>query len=187
MIGVIGTLVDRFIDILIAPYNFRDMLWILTPLFLALLLIELYFARYKFEEAGWNVPYSNSLIMIFVSIDLFRILNSGGELSDITPRIALAVGVATLGVFLTASNFLHLWSREFAFGMSNHLPMNFIAYMSVVIIYSRIPLDFYTLIASFGIFVVFVLLILLIRFIVPKAIELDIEELKEREEAPTPR
>lgn len=186
MVGVLQNLVERFMDILLAPYNFSAMLWILSPLFLALILIELYFARYKFEEAGWNVPYSNSLIMIFVSIDLFRVLSVGGELTVFTPRTTLAIAVATIGVFLTASNFLHLWSREFAFGMSNHLPMNFVAYMSVVLIYSSIPLDFYTLLSSLGIFVIFVLLITFIRIVVPKAIELDEAELKEREDAPSP-
>ena len=186
MIEVLNNLIERFFDVLLAPYNVKEMLWILTPLFLAMILIELYFARYFFEEEGWNMPYSNSLILIFVSIDLFRVLNAGGELSGVNPRNALAIAVATLGIILTASNFLHMWSREFAFGVSNHLPVNFIAYMSVIIIYAKIPLDIYTLIVSVGVFLLFVLLIYFIRFIVPRAIELDEEELNERKEAPSP-
>ena len=184
---VIQALGDRFIELLYAPFTTSEMLWIITPLFLTLILVELYFARYKFEEAGWNVAYTNAIVLIFVSLDLLRFLYMRDELYTITLRNALAIIVGVLGVLFTVSNFLHLWSRELAFGISGKLPTNFIAYVSIIIIYAQIPINFITVFASLGILVLFFILIKIIRIVVPKAIELDEEELAERENAPSPR
>lgn len=179
-------IVDRFIDLVTAPINFPDMLWILTPLFLTTIFIELYFARYKFEELGWNSAYGNVLILIFVAIDLFRYLAVHNELTYISARNMLVITLTLFGIVMTVANFLHFWSKEVAFGISGKLPVNFIAFMAVLIIYSNLPIDFVTLIASVGVMAMFVLLILGMKFIIPKAIELDEDEYLERENAPQP-
>ncbi len=177
---------DRIYELLFSPFHYPDMLWIITPLFLAMILQELYFARYKFEELGWNSAYANGLVLIFVAIDLFRILYNSNELTFISQRNVLVITLTVVGIVLAVLNYLHLWNKEFAFGISSKLPTNFVVYMAVVLIYSRIPIDLYTLFASVIVLLIFILIILGIQFIVPKAIELDEDEYKESRNAPHP-
>ena len=161
-------------------------LWVLTPLFFTAIFMELYFARYKFEDMGWNSAYGNVLVLIFVAIDLFRYLHIHNELTFLTPRNILVITLTLLGIALTVSNFLHAWSKSLAYGISGHLPINFLAFIAVMLVYSGLPVDFITLVSSLGILIIFIVLILLIKYIIPKAIELDEDEYLEREKAPKP-
>ncbi len=177
---------ERFVDLLTAPFTYTDMLWTLTPLFLTAVFMELYFARYKFEDMGWNSAYGNVLVLIFVAIDLFRYLHVHNELTYLTPRNILVISLTIIGIALSVSNFLHAWSKKLAYGISGHLPINFLAFMAVLLVYSGLPIDFITFISSIGILILLAAFILLIKYIVPKAIELDEDEYLERENAPRP-
>jgi len=126
-----------------SPFHFTDMLWILIPLLFTLFLMELYFGRYKFEELGWNTAFSNTLVLIFVSLDLLRYLYNNGELIFGLKTI-LVGSVIFLGVILTFFNFFHILPKELGFTISSKFPMNFLALCSLLIIYSRVPLDFAT-------------------------------------------
>ncbi len=186
MADIVTSVIDMFLVLLTAPLDYPDMLWILTPLFLTMIFTELYFARYKFEELGWNSAYGNVLVLIFVAIDLFRFLYVNNELAFVSTRNTLVITLTILGVVMSVANFLHVWSKEVAFGISSKLPINFLAYVAVVIIYADITINLITLIASIGVLAVFILLILGMRIIIPKAIELDEDEYRERENAPVP-
>ena len=148
------------------------MIWILIPLLISLFLMEFYFKRYKKEELGWNTAFSNSLILIFVSLDLLRFLYNNHMLKYVNLENALVIAVLLLGLTLNIITFFHVIPKKTAFGLSSRLPINIIAYITVIIIYSGIIIDFYTAIAAV-IFAVLVRLILtLISLLVPESGEI---------------
>ena len=65
-------LVNRGVNIVKAPFINQDMLWMLLPLLATLILMEFYLGRYKEEDIGWSEALGNALVLVFVSIDLFR-------------------------------------------------------------------------------------------------------------------
>jgi hypothetical protein len=164
-------IVDRFVDLLLAPAQFTQMLWMAVPLVLTIFLMELYFSRYSAEELGWNSAYGNALVLLFVTVDLFRYLYNNNLLEMMSLKLALALAVAILAILLTMINFLHILPEGFAYGLSSKLPMNFIAYTALILIYSEIPIDITTLISSAGLFILFAAIILVIRSIIPKSVE----------------
>lgn len=175
-------LYQRFIEITLAPIHFKEMIWILTPLLVSLLLMEFYFDRYKNEELGWNTAFGNSLVLIFVSLDLLRFLYNHGMLDYVTLENALVIAVVLLGLTLTVMTYFHILPKEVAFGLSSRLPINIIAYLTVVIIYAGIIIDFYTAVASvfFAVFVGAVLK--LVSWLVPESGEIpELESIEENE------
>jgi hypothetical protein len=68
MIDVLTIFWQRFLEILSAPSVHQEMIWIVLPLLLIIVLMTVYFAKYKDEELGWNTALGNSFILIFVSI-----------------------------------------------------------------------------------------------------------------------
>ena len=50
----LSAVVERCIEFLTAPFVYTDMLWIILPLILTLLVMELYFGVYSSEELGWS-------------------------------------------------------------------------------------------------------------------------------------
>tara|TARA_Y100000310_G_scaffold133889_1_gene132864 strand:+ start:3598 stop:4140 length:543 start_codon:yes stop_codon:yes gene_type:complete len=165
------SLKDRFMELILAPSQYTEMLWIAIPLTLTLFLTELYFSRYKSEELGWNSAYGNALVLIFVSLDIFRYLYNNNLLETLTIKLALAFAVAIMAVLLTLVNFLHIIPEKMAYGLSSKLPMNFIAYISLILIYSSIPIDLLTIICSATFLIIISLLLIILRSIIPSKVE----------------
>ncbi len=151
---LIPLLWERFQLLLTAPLTIPDMLWIVTPLLLALLLMEFYFGRYSKEELGWNTAVGNSMILIFVALDLFRFLFGSLRESAIIYmlyrelKIIIALFVGLQGVVLLYENFFHRLPKRISFFISSALPINLTAYIAIVVIYTNIPIDLYTIAAA---------------------------------------
>ena len=144
LMDFISKLSVRFIDLTLAPFNYTDTLWMVIPVLFTLLFVELYFGRYKGEELGWNSAFANSLVLIFVSIDLVRLLYNQSGITAflyVNPKMALIIAVILEGVVLTTMTFLHALPKSVVFNFSSALPMNFIAYISILLVYTDIPID----------------------------------------------
>ena len=68
----------RFRELFLAPVHHPSMIWIVVPLLMALLLMTIYFAKYRDEELGWNTALGNSLVLIFVSVALLLSIKTSG-------------------------------------------------------------------------------------------------------------
>lgn len=124
-------------EIVSAPSQQTELLWTVLPLVAALLMMELYFGRYKTEELGWNTAVANGLLLVFVSLTLFRHLLLDREISlaiisDL--KTFLAAAVLILGVWLFIVDFFHLLPKKIAFRISSSLPINFLAYIAVILV-----------------------------------------------------
>jgi len=135
---------ERSIELFTAPYYTQEMLWILIPLVANMLLMELYFGRYTKEELGWNTAFSNSLVLIFVSIDLLRQLYYQGVLFAFEIKTALVLAIILEGIILTGLNFFHVLPKKWSFSIASKLPINIVAYFTIILIYTNIQLDLLT-------------------------------------------
>ncbi len=173
---ILPSLWERFSEIVAAPFRNPEMLWITLPLIIILLMMEFYFGRYRNEELGWNTAVGNSLVLVFVSLDLLRQVYGSAPLSAFSDvfllnitRTGIAAAVGFSGLLLFYTDFFHITPKWLAFKVSSPLAVNFVAYLSIVIIYTGIALDTYTLIAAMLLFMLLVALFAAIHFVEPKA------------------
>lgn len=127
-------------EIILAPLNHPDMIPTLLPIILGGVVLELYFGKYTEENLGWNSSVSNSVIWISTGLTLLLT-------ADITSFIGKAVSyfLIGLGLFTGYMNFFHKWSSTVAFIASSSGVVYSIAYVSVVIIKSGMPVNQLTL------------------------------------------
>lgn len=172
----VPALAERIKDIATAPAEHTEMIWILFPLIITMLLIEFYLGRYRDEELGWNTALGNSLVLVFVGIDLLRRIYGESFFSNISmntiiyfnPHALLAVAVLSTGMIMILVDFFHAIPKSLAFVMSSPLTVNLTSYLAVIFIYSNLPLDFVSAIAAIIVFMAAVLIIDLIHMIEPK-------------------
>jgi len=168
-------LIPRLSDLVSAPWQNPNMIWILAPMLITLLLMEFYFGRYSKEELGWNTAVGNALVLIFVSIDLFRHIfttNLGAITHTVfvynLKEVFIASIIGASAIWLLLVDFFHLLPKRLAFLISSSLPINLIAYLGIVVVYSNFPLDNPTLLAALILFIILHILFGLIHFIEPK-------------------
>ncbi len=168
-------LIERTKEIASAPANHPEMIWILLPLLATLLFMEFYFGRYRDEELGWNTALGNSLVLVFVGLDLLRRLYGERFFATVnlqtiiilSPAAVLAFIILGIGILMILVNFFHMLPKEFAYVMSSPLAVNLTSFLAIVIVYSNIQIDILSMIASLAIFVCSVLFIDLIHLIEP--------------------
>ena len=171
-------LYNRTIEIIIQPGINTEMIWILAPLLATLLLMELYFSRYEDEELGWNTAFGNSLVLIFISASLLKQMYlQGGLTYNIDPvQLGTISAVLLVGFILTTLDYFHVIPEEIAFGLSSRLPINFLAYAAILMVYGSLPIDFIT---AVGFVIVLILLSIALKVInnmVPKVKEIIMPE-----------
>lgn len=164
---------ERFIEIVIAPYNYPFMLWIAIPLALTAVLSGVYFGRYKFEDLGWNSAYGNSMVLFFVSMDLIRVLYVRNTLFPLSMKSSITIVLMVLSLSFIMLNFFHVLPKSWAFSITSPLPINVVAYLIVILVYSNIPLDLLTFIAAMTLAVFIVLFVKFIWFLIPEKFEED--------------
>jgi hypothetical protein len=156
---------NRFLELLTAPAYITQMIWIVLPLLLIIVLMTIYFAKYKDEELGWNTALGNSFILIFVSIDLFRTIFSDG-------RSIGAIIIASLllleGIVLLFVNFNHFLPKKIGYFLSSPLPINLTAYVAITVIYSKVAVDIFTIVAALVLFAILIVFFLGFGFISKK-------------------
>lgn len=173
---------ERVLEIVQQPAANPEMLWMLIPMLVSLFLIELYFGRYSKEELGWNSAVSNALVLFFVGMNLASWLYSNEMLVGFTLVDITIFDVALKKTFITAIviaesalllflNFFHLVTKRFSFGISSGLIINFVGAISIILVYSNVPLDIVAIPAVLLIFICLVLFFWIIRLIEPKARE----------------
>lgn len=158
---------DRGLFIIQEPLKNEELIWALIPIIATLILIELYFGRYKREEIGWNTAFGNSLILIFVSADLIKYLIRTDALWLDPIKTGIVAGLIGVGFIMTFVDFFHILPKEWAFAISSKLPTSFLAVISILFIYISIPIDYITAGALFLLLLAAYIIIIIIHHLVP--------------------
>lgn len=153
-------LMNRIWELLTAPSQNPEMLWMVMPLLIVTIIITLYFGRHPEEELGWNTAFGNSLVLIFVGIDLARYIfhfTMPGSIYNYIAHLeeSILVGVIFVeGILLLYANYLHFLPKRMAFFISSALPVNLTAYTVMCVVYTGVAMEWMTLFAAIVLFVV---------------------------------
>jgi len=152
----------RTVELALAPLYNQDMLWIAIPLLIATLFMTLYFGRYEAEELGWNTAFGNTMVFLFVAINLIKeMYKQGGSfeaLFETRLYFLMTVGLAGAGMLLMFVTYFHLIPKRLAFFLFSAPPINVSIYVAMAIVYANVPTDRLTAFAG----ATFLILILLI-------------------------
>ena len=160
----------RLSDFFIEPFTSKDMFWILIPLVFSLIIMEIYYIKYKNEELGWNTATANSFIIIFIGMDLLRYLSNHSLLIFWPGKngfsLTMLVTIVLIeGLLMFGLNFGHKWPKFIAYHLSSRLTVNMIAYISIIIVYRTLPLTLSTFVAGILFFILITIIFLFIKLI----------------------
>jgi len=154
---------QRLAEILISPLKDPAMLWEVLPLLISIIVIVLYFGRYKNEQLGWNSALTNSLILIYVGTNLLYYLYLTESLSIFSEYTLVAISVAAVGLSLAFLNYHHILPKKLSFGLASVLPTNFLAFLAIVFVHGHLEIDISSVIASLILFAIVFLIIKLVQ------------------------
>ncbi|MEW6748393.1 MAG: hypothetical protein AB1295_01655 [Candidatus Micrarchaeota archaeon] len=193
--GLAYAVQGRLIELLLAPLNNQDMLWTAIPLLIATLFMTLYFGRNRKEELGWNTAFGNTMVFLFVAINIIRTMyNYGGSWESVMSNelyFTLSLGLAGASFLLMYMTYFHLLPKGFAFFIFSAPPINVTVYVIMTLVYADVPPDHLTALAGVAFLVLILIVGTLLKFLIsiigladqgPSEIEEEAEK-EEREEA----
>ena len=163
---------QRALEIARQPILNPDIVWVMLPLIVTVILIQLYFGRYSAEKLGWNSALANSLILFFVGMNLFQWLFRNNILffaltKDVMflPKNIIAFVIVIYSLVLMVLNFFHSLPRGVAFNISSDITINYLAIVSIILVYSSIEISLLTLAAVIFLFILFWAVIKSLQFL----------------------
>lgn len=135
-------------EIALAPLNHPEILPSALPLILAGVALELYFGKHKQESLGWNSSLANAVIWIATGITLLI----SGDIENLMHQY-VSYFLIGLGVLTGYMDFYHKWPKQVAFVASSAISVYSIAYVTLVMVKTGIPVNPTTLKAA-GAFIV---------------------------------
>ncbi|MBW2986571.1 hypothetical protein KY333_04340 [Candidatus Woesearchaeota archaeon] len=161
---------QRLIEIVLAPALNPSMFWIIMPLFFTLLLMTFYFGAHKREELGYSSAVANSVVLLFVGVDLFKhvfnLTNPGHLMNFQFHPISTVICFAVIleAFTLMFASFFKSLPKQITFFFCAPVSVNLQAYLAIAIVYTNITLDWYTLLAALLLFVVVYILLKALQF-----------------------
>jgi len=189
---MIQQLYERIIDFVLITFT-TEAFWTIMPLAIATLLIIIYFGIYRDEKPDWNTHFSNSFVLLFVSIALFRHIygiNNAGEFNFVNywGKTIAAIFLLGIGMFMVRFNFEHLLPMKIAAYLNSPLTVNIFAYAVLLFVYSPLKFNWISIFALM--IIMFVLFLLLVAVKIPLARmakymqkEKELERIKSTKEA----
>ncbi|MBR9702244.1 hypothetical protein GOV13_04980 [Candidatus Pacearchaeota archaeon] len=163
-----------------------ELLWIVFPLAVATIVMLVYFERYKEERPGWNTYVANSLVLLFVSVILFKYIYSinGAGLNNFVTflsKFIVSLFILLGGVIILSLNFEHYLPEKIAMYLSSPLTLNMVAYIAILYVYSELDSSGFVILLSLLILFVLLVSVWHILRIPLKKLFVHLKRMKEKE------
>lgn len=163
MLGEIYSNIAYFFNLTLTT----QVLWVALPLAIATVVMLFYFEKYRDEMPGWNTHVSNSLVLLFVSMTMFRHLfnlDNAGAINFVyfPGKFFVSLFVLILGIIILFLNFEHFMPEKLARYVSSPLTLNLFAYTLLVFVYSEKE---FSLNIIFSLILIFVFLLAVLNVI----------------------
>jgi len=125
---------QTFLKFLYAPLLFPEMLWILAPVLVTVILMEIYFYKYPRDAMGHHKFLENSIYLIFIGADLLRYVYFNGT----SLKIYVAAQIVCIWILIGLLDFLHKLPTSIHFRLSTKVLITYSAHIAIILIYSDI-------------------------------------------------
>jgi len=175
MADFIAEVVARLFELIQAPLIDQHMLWAAIPLVVATLFMTLYFGKYSKEQLGWNTAFGNTMVFLFVSINLIQYMyysEGAGSWDNVFSRpfyLTITIGLTAAAIILMLITYYHLLPKNIAFFLFSAPPVNVSIYVLMAIVYAQVPANIVTLTAAIIFFAIIFFILKGIQFLESRA------------------
>ncbi|PIN74716.1 hypothetical protein COV18_05850 [Candidatus Woesearchaeota archaeon CG10_big_fil_rev_8_21_14_0_10_37_12] len=151
-------ILEQLFILINAPRLAPELWWVAAPLLFTLLVMSFYFGLYKKEELGWNTALGNTIVLLFVGIDLLRTLYHYTRPASFenflffweTLLLVCIILIEALLLFYFA--FTHALPKHIMFFLASPLPVNVQAYVIACVVYLQLNSTWFLLFAAIVLF-----------------------------------
>ena len=166
--ALINEMLAGFADIFKAPFKSLEALWVLIPLIIMWVVLEIYFARYKKEELGWNTALANGITLGWLTLSGMRAIfevKSG----DFWLRFIANIIILFYAGLIIYFSFTHRISQKWNFALADPTPVYFLGIFSVMWGFGTLDINKYVLLDLIILFALLNIILFIFRHLVKES------------------
>ena len=171
MENIAQNLISGFNEILSAFTKDPSIWWLIAPVVLFWVIIEIYFGRYKNERLGWNTALGNGLSMFWIVVISLKALfdkNLGLYSND---KLFFIIFIAVYSFFIILISFTHRIKESLFFLIASPTIVYFLSLVAILWINNLLLIDLWITIDLVILYILVLIAEFLLRKIVPAASE----------------
>ncbi|PLW80081.1 hypothetical protein C0585_04145 [Candidatus Woesearchaeota archaeon] len=165
-----------FLEIFKSPAKDWSVFWLLAPIFLFWIILEIYFDKHKKEALGWNTALGNGLSLFWVTISCLKFIFALMMSHDITTsfgtevfwRMVAIFFIFTYSIFIIWVSFKHNIKDKYFYPIASPTPIYYLSAVIVLLAYGVLNFSWIIIFDLFILYWVILGLELLIRRYVPE-------------------
>ena len=162
----LDAMLEGFGHIFSAPFTEFSVLWLIIPLFLLWLVLEVYFDIHRGEKLGWNTALGNGITLFWITADVMRALFERSP-ADFWARFGITMAVLLYAIMIIYFSFTHKISEKWDYPLSSPTPIYFIAGVTILWGYGVLKVDGIVALDILILFFAVLLLKQILRWIIP--------------------
>jgi len=164
----LDSMLHGFTEIFTSPFENLEILWILIPLFILWTVLEIYFAKHKTEELGWNTALANGITLGWLTLEGMR------GLWKLKPdffwfRFIANMVILSYAAVLMYGSFTHKLSQRWNFILASPTPVYFLGVSSVLWGFGAMEITRYVLLDLLILFIVLNIFLFIFRRVIKEA------------------
>lgn len=132
---IIYDLLNGFVEIFKSPSNDWSVFWLIAPILLFWLMLEIYFDRHKKEELGWNTALGNGLSLFWVAISCVKFIVGENFTFESFWRTFWIFIIFSYSLFIIWISFTHRLKKNIVYLLASPTPIYFLSIMIVLLSY----------------------------------------------------
>ena len=171
MAPIFENLIYGFNQILLAFTKDPSIWWLIAPVVLFWVIIEIYFGRYKNERLGWNTALGNGLSMFWIVVISLKTLfdKSLGLYSN--DKLFFIIFIAVYSFFIILISFTHRIKENLFFLIASPTIVYFLSLIAILWINNLLLIDLWVAADLIILYVAVLIVEFLLRKLVPAASE----------------
>jgi hypothetical protein len=143
-----------------------SVMWLLAPVIILWILLEVYFGLHKSEKLGWNTALGNGFVLIWVTLGILRDIFKG-SVQGKTGQIIIMVLLVIYGGFVCYLAFTHKAVEKVSFLLASPYLIYFLSMYLLLWGYDLLEVNLYIIIDVVIIFFFLLLLKTILRNMLP--------------------
>lgn len=178
MANIADNVLLGFKEIFSAPLKDTSIWWLLAPIILFWLVIEIYFGRHKKEKLGWNTALGNGLNMFWiVVISLKALFEQELGLSSLD-KLAFVILIALYSAFIIFVSFTHKLKEKVFFLVSSPTAVYYLSAIAVLWIQDLLAINVWVAIDLLILYMIILVFESILKKLIPSAAAAEHTELQ---------
>ncbi len=144
-----------------------SILWILAPIFIIWIFLEIYFGMFRSEKLGWNNVLGNGVTLLWIGVDAMRYIFSAARIGDFWPRFIIFGFMIIYSIFLIYISFTRKFGETLTYALGAITPIYFLSSVAVLWSYGQLQIDWWVSLDLVAILLILLIIFFIFRRLVP--------------------